>query len=1202
MPKAFIVLLILLPFSCLGQFSISGKILNQATKMPLADAAVFINNTTAGSTSANDGRFKLSNVKSGKYILIVSLVGFETVKEPFLVDDGNVELGNIYLSPKNIALKEVVIKTDPNRSLYLRMFKEQFIGNSELAQYCKILNPEVIDVDFDENTKTLTASSTDFIQINNPSLGYKIKYKLDNFVFTENAIAPVIQYKGSTIFEELKGTPSEERRWLRARQEVYKNSPMHFYRALIADRVNEEGFRIQHYIKFPNPNRPSDSLINAKIEFYRARNDDHEAHKLWQYWIKQKDVQRFYTELRPYALKRQDILSTTDKPGIYAIGCDSDRLYITYSESHHFDKNARVQHIYNPQNTEATLITFNSIFAFLDRNGVLTDPYDLFYTGVWTKLRVAELLPINYDGLQNEGMPADSTISKEIFTRLESYSTDHVLEKAYLHLDRPYYIAGDTIYFKAYITLGAMHELSALSGVLHVELIDNADSKIKQTENLEITNGVAWGDFALPDSLPKGNYRIRAYTQLMRNDDGQMGFFEKNLPVGPSSVSKIPNKTLLNNLTTVAKPDLQVFPEGGKLITGVRSKIAFKAIGNNGLGIKVKGEVFDNENKQVCSFTSVHLGMGYFYIIPEKNKTYHAKVTYSNDVQDLITLPPADDNGIVLSVINDSSLVAKLQITAGKTFYENNKGKAFLMTIYSGGKLTSINCKLDSMVIPVYIFKRKLHSGITRVTLFAQNGEPLSERLLFIQNYDQLKLNIASDKATYNKREKVNIHLISTNYRNQPVNGDFSIAVTNESKLPVDTNMESTILNNLLLTSELKGYVEQPNYYFEDESFTAFDNLDLLMLTQGYRGFQWRQVLNDTPSRVKYQVEKLLSLAGKIKTLSGKPVPNSDVMLGSIKHQIARDTTADANGNFQFNELSFPDTATLFLRPGKYKNRKVEINVPDYPAVTNSGRADAGDKISSGIDSSMKKQMDERRGNMKTGISLKQVDVKSKKSVSPAPQLTHSSNLNGPGEADQVIMGDKLVGCANLIDCLVGLIRGGVRYSGNPPVIYSLRTPVELRGSTKPMAVILDGVVTDQSALTLISYTDVSSIEILKSSQYLAVYGSQASGGAIVINTKRGDEAISSVSVEPGLTLYTFRGFYKAREFYSPKYTPSAQVNAKSDLRTTIFWKPVSITDKYGNASFDFYNSDGTGSYRVVVEGIDQDGNIGRQVYHYKVE
>ncbi|MEP6610370.1 MAG: MG2 domain-containing protein, partial [Mucilaginibacter sp.] len=169
-----------------------------------------------------------------------------------------------------------------------------------------------------------------------------------------------------------------------------------------------------------------------------------------------------------------------------------------------------------------------------------------------------------------------------VVVKLKTFLATHLVEKAYLQFDKPFYAAGDTVYFKAYVTLGERHKLSNLSGVLRVDLI-NTNNKIDQSIKLQLTNGLAWGDFLLPDSLPKGNYRIRAYTQWMRNE-GNAAIFERIIPVGSAEKEKIgesmPAGTKIN-----AKPDVQFFPEGGNLVSGIRSKIAFKAIGTNGRGI-----------------------------------------------------------------------------------------------------------------------------------------------------------------------------------------------------------------------------------------------------------------------------------------------------------------------------------------------------------------------------------------------------------------------------------------------------------------------------------------------------------------------------------------------------------------------------------------------------------------------------------------
>jgi len=1214
--RIFIFFLFLLPLSSFAQYTISGRILDMSDKKPIANADVFINNATIGNTTTANGAFTLNGVKSGKYAIIVSVVGYDTFSQMVSVDNGNVKLDDIYLSPQSKILKEVVIKPDPNRDQYLTMFKKQFLDTSKLADECKILNPEVLDLDYDEKTNTLTASSTDYLEIENDALGYKIKYKVDDFVWVNDPKNPNIKYRGSNLFVPLTGTPSQQRRWQKQRLEVYKNSAMHFFRAVIAGNIAEEGFKVQQWAHYANPNRPTDSVIYARIarcekilaSAFNVRDSlylkDRKYRDSLNYWKRELKVSKDLSSLWPYGLAQQAILNGTNVPGMYAVGCEMDGLFVTYNEDHHFDNNIKIAHVVNPKNTEVTLISFNSPFVFIDRNGVVTNPYDIYYTGVWQYQRVASLLPIDYYPDETTGPPVDSTVSKNVIAKLEKYATGHVIEKAYLHFDKPYYAAGDTMYFKAYITEGEKHELSLLSGVLHVDLIDG-DNKTNQSIKLEINNGIAWGDFVLPDSLPRGNYRVRAYTQWMRNAN-ETQFFDKILSVESVIKSKIPaNITPLT--ATTAKPDIQFFPEGGNLIAGVRSKVAFKAIGANGLGLNVKGEVFDNDNKQVTSFSTMHLGMGYFYINPEEGKTYKAKVTYPNGVQDVLDLPAANANGIVLSVNNDSTLKVFVKIVAGKNYFKVNKNKDYTLIIYSGGTVTSIITKLDNMVVPVDIYRRELHTGIAKLSLFSPSGEPLSERLVFIQNFDQLQLDVSSDKPSYAPKAAVNIKVNAGNSDGSPVQGHFSVSVTDENKVPVNENNESTILSNLLLTSDLKGYVEQPNYYFTSPTPDILANLDVLMLTQGYRGFEWKQVFDDTAPPPTYQPENLPGLSGTVKTIGGKPVPNGHISLLSTKQNVVRDTTTDANGNFNFTGLYLVDTVKLVLHAIKKNNSdkvNIEINKPDYPAVTKMNSPDTSlNDITAAVAAEMHKRYEQQSGSMKTGIVLKQVSIKSTKEYTLSPQLAHSSNLNGPGNADQVILGDKLFACTNLFDCLTALLHG-VTYSNG--IIYSLHSPVELTsGTRKPMLLIIDGIPTQQSTtgaspLSLIDPLDISSIEVLVSHSLVAVYGSNAAAGAIIITTKRGDENRGTSVNADGSINYTFYGFHKARTFYSPKYKATADNHP--DHRTTIYWQPELITDDKGDASFNFYNAADAGTYRVVVEGIDENGNIGRHVYHYTVK
>lgn len=367
----------------------------------------------------------------------------------------------------------------------------------------------------------------------------------------------------------------------------------------------------------------------------------------------------------------------------------------------------------------------------------------------------------------------DNNVLKNVVSKLTRYASDHASEKAYLHFDKPYYAAGDTIYFKAYVTFGERHRPSKLSGVLHVDLI-NTNNKIDRSIKLQIIDGITWGDFALPDSLPKGNYRVRAYTQWMRNEGN---YFYQTIPVGSTLNNKIAESSTAHTTATNTKQDIQFFPEGGEMVTGILSKVAFKAIGVNGLGADVKGVIIDNTGTELSKFNASHLGMGYFYLTPMQGKTYRAKVTYSNGAQSINDLPMARDKGIVLKINNDNLGAAPLQIIANESYLAENHDKAINLLVYSGGIANMVTIRLDSALINLTILKRHLLPGITRVTLFSETGEPLCERLIFVQKPDQLKLTINADKTVYAKREKVHFSIHAFNQADSVVAEHFSVSV-----------------------------------------------------------------------------------------------------------------------------------------------------------------------------------------------------------------------------------------------------------------------------------------------------------------------------------------------------------------------------------------------------------------------------------------
>ncbi|GAB2703695.1 TonB-dependent receptor plug domain-containing protein [Mucilaginibacter koreensis] len=878
---------------------------------------------------------------------------------------------------------------------------------------------------------------------------------------------------------------------------------------------------------------------------------------------------------------------------------------------------------------------------------------------------------------------------KKIVAQLEKWTETYPQEKVYLHLDKPYYAAGDNLWFKAYVTVGPKHQLSALSGTLNVELIDSRDS-IKKAIKLPVTSGICWGDFGLSDSLEAGTYRIRAYTNWMRNFSDEY-FYDEPIVIGnalndavltsatynytgqqtnatitytnlnqtpyagkqvnytvkldnrqvakgkgltdakgnlsitfPVTVANYRSGQLVTQIKVADKrtvdqtiafraaagqTNVQFFPESGNLVGGISSIIAFKAVGADGLGASIRGEVLDNDNQSVATLTTRHAGMGNFALLPQSGKTYHAVITYPDGTKNTVNLPHVQSSGYVLS-LNQNSENVKARIAVSPDLA--GKGDASNITLIA--QANGVICyagkvNLQGAGYSANIPKSRFPSGITQFTLFAANGQPVAERLVFVRNAaDLLQLNVSSAKSAYTPREQVKINVHAQNSQGKPVLGSFSAAVIDETKVPVDEQAESTILSNLLLTSDLQGYIEKPNYYFTNIDDQVNRDLDVLMLTQGYRRFTWKNLLADNFPALKYQPEKALKVSGTVETMGGKPVPNSKVtLLATAGGAFILDTVTNAQGRFSFDNLLFKDSVRFIVQARTDKNKRnvqIKIDQPVQQSVMdNKLNADLIMSTNPNLITYLKNSRLQYDNDVKYGLNghtilLKEVVIREKK----APILQHSANLNGAGNADQVIKSDVFdqLGCVTIDQCLQGRLVGVIFRNGVP---YSTRS-IGLSGN-RPMQIIIDGTYVSSDFLLSLNPHDVSSVEVLRSGGNTAIYGSRGGNGVIIINTKRGDEYTASTYAQysPGVTTYMPKGFYVAREFYKPVYAgPKATHSIAADLRTTIHWEHNLVTDNDGNLSFDFFNADSKGTYRVVIEGIDADGNLGRQVYRYKVE
>ena len=655
--------------------------------------------------------------------------------------------------------------------------------------------------------------------------------------------------------------------------------------------------------------------------------------------------------------------------------------------------------------------------------------------------------------------------------------------------------------------------------------------------------------------------------------------------------------------TATATPDVQFFPEGGELITGINTKIAFKALAGNGLGIGAKGSVVDNDNKTVAELSASGLGMGTFMLIPEAGKTYRANLVFADGSKAAFNLPKAATEGISISVNNADENNILLRILANDAFFKKNQNKGFYIIARSGGIICyAAKTGLQALVYSASIPKTKFPTGIVQLTLFSADGHPVAERIAFIQHHDQLGINLSSVKTAYVTREKVKINVSAKN-KKVPSEANISVAVIDESKIPFDENAETTILTDLLLTSDLKGYIEKPNYYFKNPNEKTAADLDVLMLTQGYRRFNYQMILAGTSPQITFYPEAGIDITGTLRDLTGLPLARGVVKLQVPDHNFSTQVVTGADGVFNFPKLLVRDSSKVILTAGGSSgNRNMMITLSGTAAQAVNKNPQQPDEILN-IDSTLNVYLQNGKKQYFNGRTLKEVVIKGvvetkKPSHIDYPALTGLSMV-----PDQLIPGSRLMDCALFLTCLQGSLLGLTYVDNNLYVRRDYQA-----GNKTPVQVFVGGMPVDVSYLNSLQSSEIESIEVFLKDDLSGINRTYNTNGVLVVNMKKvvhkkvSMKDIQDLIPNPGKVTFVPKGYTTSRVFYSPKYEATRSTMQGVDYRSTIYWNPRVLTDEKGNASFEYYNSDGKGTYRVIAEGIDKDGNIGRMNYRYKVQ
>jgi len=767
--------------------------------------------------------------------------------------------------------------------------------------------------------------------------------------------------------------------------------------------------------------------------------------------------------------------------------------------------------------------------------------------------------------------PFPENKDQQILDKTEIYNAKFPQEKIYLHTDRSSYWTNDDIWFKAYLKDSPIPECN-----FYVELL-NSSGTVVQKKLFWAQNGLAYGDLHASDTLSSGVYQIRAYTSWMRNFE-DCWFFRKDLVILNTRDKNAPSEALQLQQEDV---DFQFFPEGGTFLAGVNNCMAFKATDNHGKGLDVEGQVLDEQGNVITRFKSQFRGIGNFILKPEKDEKYSAELIIAGDLKKRVKLPVAEEFGVNLSIDPGDSFKLKLQISGNSI--ESNPNDEFLLVAQTNGVVAyRSEVKLKNNVCNLDVWKDALPQGIVQFTLFDRNMIPRCERLVFINHHDYLDVKISTDKENYLGREKVQIQLEALPKRGTPLPANLSISVYNKENQLEAEKYPGNILTYFLLNSELKGLIEDPAFYFKDDSISTLLALDNLLLTHGYRHFEWQAITEDRFPEINYPAEPCLQIRGTVTSIiPGKPIANCQLTMMLVKTQYGLYLqTSDSLGHFLFSNLYFYNDVYFSLQAVNQKgkkntsielDKKASISPPAtfLPVAYQYNKMDAVSTVKNLMDGN--EDLITRKWNLSDTILLNNVNVvayKKKKGDG------YNRMYMEPDHVYEVSKQDNLY--SNIIENLENDVYM-MRYAGAQ--FY------------------LDGVPIDHEFIASMPVGIFDKVEVVKIGAFMP-----NGGPGVFFYLKRGERQKYETKDAVGMLSGKILGYSISRKFYSPNYETPIPDETKKDFRSTLYWNPIVQTDSAGVANVSFYNSDQNGDVDIVVEGVTSDGKLCRGVGKYKVK
>lgn len=861
-----------------------------------------------------------------------------------------------------------------------------------------------------------------------------------------------------------------------------------------------------------------------------------------------------------------------------------------------------------------------------------------------------ELIDFDENIVKSKKLKLANGIGDGFFELNESYSPGSYMVRAYTTWNRNF---GEDFIFEKYIdkhSLNSLNKNDVISDLVLTE-IDDDQLKISATiypegikdnydKNLKVfvewsedqdsidvknVNGVYNFEYVLPKDVIKVHLKVKLKDTKLKNRKRK--------------VENTYSKTIALDKDFL---DLQFFPEGGKMIDGFMNKVAYKAINYRGMGEAVKGDIVDENDSIIRSFATNNLGMGFTFFKPSKHKSYYGKIVNGEGMSYKYELPKTTEEGYLLNVAETGDymgLTIKSNIKSSDSLYVRVGSRGVL--IHNHGFV------LDNGIHEALIKRSELPNGIVKVALLNENNTPICERLFFNYNEESmLTIKAKTDKYVYGQRLKTLLGLSIFNSENRPVEANFSALIVDQNKLGAIQEYQPNILSYFLLNSELKGFIENPNYYFKDDNTIKKRDLEALMLTQGWREYIYDK--NEMDKNFEFKPETDLLLSGSVGSVFNQnkaPRKNVDLTLITQPSFAIYKQETDSLGKFTFNLGNhYADELEVLIQSTNHKGRAKDYNIEldkqiPAPKITYE-REEVIVLPDTIVTEFLLDKMEEKRAvaDFKLSDDTVELDAVKLTGYNVTPEREKLFKLHGA--PDVVIDNEELIEEEEKwMSGLYDLLR--VKF---PDDIYfeNVRYPAEAFGlnqdpsfspvdtivpflevpkiaETNVAFVFIDGEIVegiDYPLLPFLSVENIKSVEILKRPSGAVLHYFQETFprndlidrpaipivGIVSIYTY-GSNGIAALSSPKGIYQGKISGLSVKREFYAPKYeTIKPEDWDVPDLRSVIHWEPSIYTNKKGEAKIVFYNDDSVGDKKIIIEAITPDGKMGYFEILYRVE